>query len=119
MVLLTLGKRYKSTEIILGQFDLFQKNASLAAEASADKAVAAAAEVKPLVQVLNTNKLYTTSKLAPAPRFGRKAEWKVSEDFIPPNDGKSFSSLTEKDHSCLIFVCILLGSYFPMKVITM
>ncbi|CAO3649860.1 unnamed protein product [Mucor hiemalis] len=47
-------------------------NPSLAAEASADKAVAAAAEVKPLVQVLNTNKLYTTSKLAPAPNLVAK-----------------------------------------------
>lgn len=63
---------------------------SLTAEAAADKAVAATTEAKPLVQVLNSNKLYTASKLAPAPRFGRKANWKVSEDFIPPNDGKTF-----------------------------
>jgi hypothetical protein len=37
---------------------------------------------------LNTQKLYTKEKLAPAPRFGRQPTWKTSEDFIPPNDGK-------------------------------
>ncbi|GAA5805059.1 hypothetical protein EDC94DRAFT_613147 [Helicostylum pulchrum] len=69
---------------------------SLTAEAAADKAVATSTEAKPLVEILNSQKLYTTSKLAPAPRFGPQVTWKESTDFVPPND----------------------GSYFPMRVIT-
>ncbi|KAI8989562.1 hypothetical protein BDB01DRAFT_895370 [Pilobolus umbonatus] len=61
-----------------------------------EQAVAAVESTKPLVEVLNTHKLYTVQKQAPTPRFGRQVTWKKSEDFIPPND----------------------GSYFPMIVIT-
>ncbi|KAI9348849.1 hypothetical protein BD770DRAFT_395110 [Pilaira anomala] len=71
-------------------------NPSLPAEATVDKAVTTATQAKPLVEVLSSQKLYSTSKLPPAPRFGPQVKWKVSEDFIPPND----------------------GSYFPMRVIT-
>lgn len=61
---------------------------SLPAEANVDKAVTTATQAKPLVEVLSSQKLYSTSKLPPAPRFGPQVKWKVSEDFIPPNDGK-------------------------------
>ncbi|KAG2234355.1 hypothetical protein INT48_007222 [Thamnidium elegans] len=65
-----------------------QVNPSLTAEAAADKSVATIAEAKPLVEVLNSQKLYTTSKLAPAPRFGPQVTWKESTDFVPPNDAE-------------------------------
>ncbi|KAI7888906.1 uncharacterized protein EV154DRAFT_516305 [Mucor mucedo] len=71
-------------------------NPSLPEEAAVDKVVAST-ETKPLVEVLNSHKLYSASKLPPIPQFGRKAAWRDSEDFVFPND----------------------GSYFPMKVITM
>ncbi|CAO3699980.1 unnamed protein product [Rhizopus stolonifer] len=58
--------------------------------------VATTTEAKPLVEVLNSRQLYSASKLPPTSNFGIKPKWKISEDFIPPND----------------------GSYFPMKVIT-
>ncbi|KAI8372840.1 uncharacterized protein BYT42DRAFT_578206 [Radiomyces spectabilis] len=53
-------------------------------------------EVKPLVEVLNTKQLYSVQNPAPTPNWGRKVEWKLSEDFVPPNN----------------------GSYFPMRVFT-
>lgn len=62
---------------------------SLSAEAASEQIVAETAETKPLVDILSSQKLYTKEKLAPAPRFGRQVNWKTSEDFIPPNDGKS------------------------------
>ncbi|KAF7727126.1 hypothetical protein EC973_007987 [Apophysomyces ossiformis] len=73
-------------------------NASLPAAESKDETTAPTevTQAKPLVEVLNSQKLYTVNKLAPTPNWGRKVEWKISEDFIPPND----------------------GSYFPMKVYT-
>ncbi|KAI8091172.1 uncharacterized protein B0P05DRAFT_583695 [Gilbertella persicaria] len=69
---------------------------TLPAEAAVDQAVTTTAEAKPLVEVLKSQKLYSIENPAPAPRFGVQPKWKVSEDFIPPND----------------------GSYFPMKVVT-
>lgn len=94
---------------------------SLNAEAATEKAVAAATEAKPLAEVLNTHKLYSPTKLAPAPRFGRKADWKVSEDFVPPNDGKTIDILDRffAVNDLLIVNLFELGSYFPMKVLTM
>ncbi|KAI7861751.1 hypothetical protein BDF14DRAFT_1876939 [Spinellus fusiger] len=61
--------------------------------------IAAPAQVsnpKPLVEVLNTHKLYSSEKQAPVPAWGRKMVWKESEDFVYPNN----------------------GTYFPMKVYT-
>ncbi|KAL0078644.1 NADH-ubiquinone oxidoreductase subunit [Phycomyces blakesleeanus] len=52
---------------------------------------------KPLVEVLNSHKLYSAQKPAPTPNWGRKMEWKESKDFVYPED----------------------GSFFPMKVYTM
>ncbi|KAG0175152.1 hypothetical protein DFQ28_010923 [Apophysomyces sp. BC1034] len=72
--------------------------ASLPSAESADQASAPAEvpQAKPLAEVLNSHKLYSLEKPAPTPNWGRKLEWKISEDFVPPND----------------------GSYFPMKVYT-
>ncbi|CAO3666330.1 hypothetical protein G6F70_005172 [Rhizopus microsporus] len=67
---------------------------SLTPELATD--IATTSEVKPLVEVLNSRQLYSISKPAPTPSFGRKVHWRASEDFVPPND----------------------GSYFPMRVVT-
>ncbi|KAI7901587.1 uncharacterized protein BX663DRAFT_513376 [Cokeromyces recurvatus] len=68
----------------------------LSAETAVKQTTTTTVETKPLNEILNSQILYTTEKLAPAPRFGQQVKWKVSEDFIPPND----------------------GSYFPMRVYT-
>lgn len=65
---------------------------SIPDEAAVDKVVVST-ETKPLVEVLNSHKLYSSSKLPPAPRFGRKAVWRDSEDFVYPNDGKLTKSI--------------------------
>ncbi|KAI8984204.1 hypothetical protein BDF20DRAFT_858572 [Mycotypha africana] len=71
--------------------------ASLPAEKAAEQITTTVEETKPLVELLNSKKLtYSAEKLPPTPRFFPQPKWKVSEDFIPPND----------------------GSYFPMRVIT-
>lgn len=59
---------------------------SLTPELATD--IATTSEVKPLVEVLNSRQLYSISKPAPTPSFGRKVHWRASEDFVPPNDGK-------------------------------
>ncbi|KAI9251785.1 hypothetical protein BDA99DRAFT_521181 [Phascolomyces articulosus] len=41
---------------------------------------------KPLVEVLNTKKLYSQQNLAPTPTWGRQLKWAESEDFIHPGD---------------------------------
>ncbi|KAI8891286.1 hypothetical protein K501DRAFT_319333 [Backusella circina FSU 941] len=69
---------------------------SIPAEGAAADQVVAATQTKPLVEVLNSRQFYSKENLPPLPKWGRQTEWKVSEDFIPPND----------------------GSYFPMRVYT-
>ncbi|ORX56252.1 hypothetical protein DM01DRAFT_1366717 [Hesseltinella vesiculosa] len=83
-----------------------QEQLSLALEGAAPKAVEAAAggeaqavvqqEAKPLTQVLSQKSLYQGEKAVPSPNWGRQLNWKISEDFVLPND----------------------GSYFPMKCYT-
>lgn len=85
---------------------------SLPAEGAAAEQAVAKVEAKPLAEVLNTQKLYSKDKIPPAPRFGVQYNWKVSEDFIPPNDGKLNSLLNIKRQ--LKYENI--GSYFPMRV---
>ncbi|ORY96899.1 hypothetical protein BCR43DRAFT_564109 [Syncephalastrum racemosum] len=43
-------------------------------------------EAKPLVQVLNSQKLFSKDKPAPTPTWGRQVVWKTSEDFVQPED---------------------------------
>lgn len=43
---------------------------------------------KPLVQVLSNRTLFSKENPAPTPNWGRKMEWKLSEDFIHPGDRK-------------------------------
>lgn len=59
---------------------------SLTPELASD--VATTTETKPLVEVLNSRQLYSVNKLPPTSNFGLKPKWKISEDFVPPNDGK-------------------------------
>jgi hypothetical protein len=61
---------------------------SIPAEGAAADQVVAATQTKPLVEVLNSRQFYSKENLPPLPKWGRQTEWKVSEDFIPPNDGK-------------------------------
>ncbi|KAI8063853.1 hypothetical protein BC940DRAFT_306545 [Gongronella butleri] len=65
------------------------------AEAAAAETAVVQQEAKPLTQVLNQKTLYQ-GKPVPTPNWGRSLNWKISEDFVPPND----------------------GSYFPMKCYT-
>lgn len=50
-------------------------------------------EAKPLVDVLNSRQLYSVNKLPPISNFGLRPKWKISEDFVPPNDGKKLFRL--------------------------
>ncbi|EIE82703.1 hypothetical protein RO3G_07408 [Rhizopus delemar RA 99-880] len=54
-------------------------------------------EAKPLVDVLNSRQLYSVNKLPPISNFGLRPKWKISEDFVPPNDDLKQKSLHELD----------------------
>ncbi|KAI9488783.1 hypothetical protein BDB00DRAFT_846489 [Zychaea mexicana] len=43
-------------------------------------------EEKPLVQVLNSKKLYSKQNLAPTPNWGHEVKWVESSDFVHPGD---------------------------------
>ncbi|CAO3620117.1 unnamed protein product [Cunninghamella blakesleeana] len=58
--------------------------------AAAETAAATIQEAKPLTQVLNNKVLYNQQNVAPTPNWGRPMNWKVSEDFVLPNDGSYF-----------------------------
>ncbi len=83
----------------------------LSAETAVKQTTTTTVETKPLNEILNSQILYTTEKLAPAPRFGQQVKWKVSEDFIPPNDGKV------KIYKYKLFVFVFLLIY-SLKVLT-
>ncbi|KAL1927964.1 hypothetical protein VTP01DRAFT_3369 [Rhizomucor pusillus] len=53
---------------------------------SQDVAPATMTKEKPLVQVLSNRTLFSKENPAPTPNWGRKMEWKLSEDFIHPGD---------------------------------
>ena len=73
----------------------------LSAEQATEQAVTTTAEAKPLAELLSSKKFYSLEKAAPAPRFGVQPQWKVSEDFVPPKDGK----LMVKEKSVCVCVC--------------
>ncbi|KAG2219785.1 hypothetical protein INT45_008876 [Circinella minor] len=69
---------------VAGLLEGASAQASLPPAGSEEQAPAKVAESKPLVEVLNTKKLYNQEKLAPTPTWGRQLKWAESEDFIHP-----------------------------------